>query len=81
MGNFESIEWPNPSPHILVIVPRFSFFVEDLVVGCADIRELGRTEYVAFGIESAQSPCNLRSLANLATWIVGKVCKYVVFPF
>ena len=33
---------------IPLLVPRFSFFIEELVVGFKDITKLGRAEYVAF---------------------------------
>ena len=68
MGNFESIEWPYPyHNYILLIVLRFSFLVEDLVVGCNDVTELGRVVCVAFGIASAKNSCNLLSLAHVTT--------------
>ena len=42
--------------HICVplIVSRFSFFIEDLVVGYDDVTKLGRAVYVAFGIASVR---------------------------
>ena len=81
MGNFDSIECQNLYHKCIPLtVPRFYFFVEDLVVGCNDITELGRAGYVAFEIEYARNSCNVRSLANLAIWIFGKVRK-MVRPF
>ena len=54
-----------------LIVPPFSFFVEDLVVGWNATSELGRAGYVAFRIASASTSCNVRVFANLTIWIFG----------
>ena len=54
--------------------------IEDLVASCDDFTELGPAEYVAFGIPSARSSCNFRSLASVAMWILGECVNKLRFP-
>ena len=81
MANFESIEWPDLIPLLHTSYPRFSFFVEDLVVVCNNVTELGRARYVAFWIASASCSCNFRTLESLANCILEKCVNKLCFPF
>ena len=47
MSNSASIEWPNLVQQFTpVIAPRFSFFIEEFLVGSYDISALYRALYV-----------------------------------
>ena len=54
---------------------RLSFFIEDLLVGCHDVTELGRAGHVASRVACTRSSGDLRTPAEVAIRILGKVCK------
>ena len=57
---------------------QFSFFFDDIVIGCLDISELCREAYVTLRISSATCSCNFRMLAYFTIWISRTMRKQIV---
>ena len=51
------------------------------MIGCNDLSELGRAEYVTLRVSSLSCSCNLSSLANFTFGSLGKCVNKLCFHF
>ena len=67
--------------YIPLMVPRFSFFIEDLVVGCSYTTELDRAMFVAFLNCVCKQPFVIFVRLQISQFASLGKCKQVVLPF
>ena len=63
---------------ILMIVPRFTFFTENLVIRCDQVTKMFRSGHDCTSTSSARSPCYFRLQADITSWVLRKMRIYTV---